>query len=289
MTTSETSGVPDTPAREIACLNCGFVRLVDHMGGDDAIVQAARVSYGKGTKSVTEDRGLIRYLMRHLHTSPFEMVEFKFHVKLPIFVARQWIRHRTASVNEYSGRYSVMKDEFYVPNPEAIHFQSRKNKQGRSTDDVPAELRAKVLDILSASQRQLYGEYEGMLDADIARELARINLPLSLYTEWYWKIDLHNLFHFLRLRMDDHAQYEIRVYADAIAALIKPIVPFAWEAFEDYILRSKLFSRMELAVIADHLETGRLTKEYLVERGLSAREAEEFLVKLDALRSSGGR
>src|ERR1043165_9482116 len=168
--------------KEFKCLNAGFVRLVDYMGGDESIVQAARVSYGKGTKSVNEDRGLIRYLMRHMHTTPFEMVELKFHVKLPIFVARQWIRHRTANVNEYSGRYSVMKDEFYVPQPEAIHFQSLRNKQGRRTEDVPFELREKVLNILTAFQQQLYGEYENMLEVDIARELARINLPLSLYT-----------------------------------------------------------------------------------------------------------
>lgn len=200
--------------KEFRCLNAGFVRLVDYMGSDEAIVQAARVSYGKGTKAVNEDRSLIRYLMRHAHTTPFEMVEFKFHIKLPIFVARQWIRHRTANVNEYSGRYSVMKDEFYIPDPDAIHFQNLRNRQGRRTDDVPSELRGRVLQILTTSQKQLYGEYEKMLEEDIARELARINLPLSLYTEWYWKIDLHNLFHFLRLRMDDHAQYEIRVYAN---------------------------------------------------------------------------
>ena len=214
--------------KEFSCLNAGFVRLVDYMGGDESIVQAARVSYGKGTKSVNEDRGLIRYLMRHLHTTPFEMVELKFHVKLPIFVARQWIRHRTANVNEYSGRYSVMKDEFYVPEHEAIHFQSLKNKQGRRKEDVPVELRHKVLEILSGSQAQLYSEYQGMLEDDIARELARINLPLSLYTEWYWKIDLHNLFHFLRLRIDPHAQYEIRVYGEAMAEITQKVAPIAW-------------------------------------------------------------
>ncbi len=266
--------------KELKCLNAGFVRLVDYMGGDEAIVQAARVSYGKGTKSVNEDRGLIRYLMRHLHTTPFEMVELKFHVKLPIFVARQWIRHRTANVNEYSGRYSVMKDEFYIPEHHAIHYQSLRNKQGRSEEDVPAELRGRVLDILTGSQQQMYKEYEQMLESDIARELARINLPLSLYTEWYWKIDLHNLFHFLRLRIDPHAQYEIRVYGEAMAEITKAVAPMAWEAFEDYILKSEKFSRLELAVLAEHVDTKAFTQEYLESKGLGKREAEEFLGKV---------
>lgn len=266
--------------KKFTCLNAGFVRLIDYMGGDESIVQAARVSYGKGTKTVNEDRGLIRYLMRHLHTTPFEMVELKFHVKLPIFVARQWIRHRTANVNEYSGRYSVMKDEFYVPEQEAIHFQSLQNKQGRRAEDVPAELRRKVLDILSTSQQQMYHEYEQMLESDIARELARINLPLSLYTEWYWKIDLHNLFHFLRLRIDPHAQYEIRVYGEAMAEITKMVAPMAWEAFEDYMLKSEKFSRLELRVLAEHLNTASITAEYLQTKGLGKREAEEFLEKL---------
>jgi thymidylate synthase (FAD) len=271
--------------KEFPCLNAGFVRLVDYMGGDESIVQAARVSYGKGTKTVNEDRGLIRYLMRHHHTTPFEMVELKFHVKLPIFVARQWIRHRTANVNEYSGRYSVMKDEFYVPEAGAIHYQSLRNKQGRGSEDVPAELRQKVLDILLASQKQLYGEYEQMLESDIARELARVNLPVSLYTEWYWKIDLHNLFHFLRLRMDDHAQYEIRVYATALGEITKAVAPTAWEAFQDYILKSKTFSRLELAVLAQSLDRSAITAEYLLAQGFGKREAEEFLEKLGELKA----
>ncbi|HUN65996.1 MAG TPA: FAD-dependent thymidylate synthase [Bacteroidota bacterium] len=271
--------------KEFPCLNAGFVRLVDYMGSDEAIVQAARVSYGRGTKAVNEDRGLIRYLMRHSHTTPFEMVEFKFHIKLPIFVARQWIRHRTANVNEYSGRYSVMKDEFYIPDPDVIHFQSLQNKQGRRSGDVPSELRERVLQILVSSQRQLYGEYEKMLEEDIARELARINLPLSLYTEWYWKIDLHNLFHFLRLRLDSHAQFEIRVYADAMADIVRQIVPCAWEAFEDYQLGSVQFSRLEKAVLADQLDLSVISQEMLVERGFGKREAEEFLEKLSGLKS----
>ena len=272
--------------KEYKCLNAGFVRLIDYMGGDESIVQAARVSYGKGTKTVNEDRGLIRYLMRHMHTTPFEMVELKFHVKLPIFVARQWIRHRTANVNEYSGRYSVMKDEFYIPEHHAIHFQSLRNKQGRKEEDVPAELQAKVLDILTASQQQMYTEYEQMLESDIARELARINLPLSLYTEWYWKIDLHNLFHFLRLRIDPHAQYEIRVYGEAMAEITKRVAPMAWEAFEDYVLKCEKFSRLEMNVVAEYLETSSITKEYLESKGFGKREADEFLEKLKKLEES---
>ncbi len=266
--------------KEIKCLNAGFVRLVDYMGSDEAIVQAARVSYGEGTKSIHEDRGLIRYLMRHQHTTPFEMVELKFHVKLPIFVARQWIRHRTANVNEYSGRYSIMKDEFYIPEHQAIHYQSLRNKQGRRDEEVPAALRKRVLEILTASQQKLYHEYEDLLESDIARELARINLPLSLYTEWYWKIDLHNLFHFLHLRLDKHAQYEIRVYAEAMGKITKRVAPLAWEAFEDYTLRSATFSRLELKILAEQISASCLTPDVLQQKGLSKREAEEFLEKL---------
>ena len=270
--------------KEFKCLNAGFVRLVDYMGGDDSIVQAARVSYGKGTKTVNQDRGLIRYLMRQSHTTPFEMVELKFHCKIPIFVARQWIRHRTANVNEYSGRYSIMKDEFYIPSEDAIHFQSLRNKQGRSADEVPPELRARVLELLLADQRQSYAHYEEMLGSEIARELARINLPLALYTEWYWKIDLHNLFHFLRLRLDPHAQYEIRVYGEAMAEITKKVVPMAWEAYEDYVLKGEHFSRLELAILRDCLDTSSLTKEALEEKGFVGREAEEFVEKIEKLK-----
>jgi thymidylate synthase (FAD) len=268
--------------KEFPCLNAGFVRLIDYMGGDESIVQAARVSYGKGTKTVHEDRGLIRYLMRRMHTTPFEMVELKFHIKLPIFVARQWIRHRTANVNEYSGRYSVMKDEFYVPDNEAIHYQSKRNKQGRE-GEVPTELRQKVLEILTHSHRQMYDEYSQLLEEDIARELARVNLPLSLYTEWYWKIDLHNLFHFLNLRMDAHAQYEIRVYGNAIAEIVKKVVPLAWEAFEDYVLKAERFSRLEMKVLSERMNLDGITKEFLETKGMKGREADEFLEKLHRL------
>ncbi len=266
--------------KEFKCLNAGFVRLVDYMGGDESIVQAARVSYGKGTKTVSEDRILLRYLMRHLHTTPFEMVELKFHVKLPIFVARQWIRHRTANVNELSGRYSIMKDEFYAPSEDAIKGQSVKNKQGRSEEEVPAELRRKVLDTILLDQQSSYKRYEEFLDDNIARELARINLPLSLYTEWYWKIDLHNLLHFLHLRMDRHAQFEIRVYAEIIGNIVKCVAPMAWEAFEDYVLSAERFSKAELTVIASLLDIDKITKESIVNKGLTGLEADEFLEKM---------
>jgi len=267
------------------CLNAGFVRLVDYMGGDESIVQAARVSYGKGTKTPSEDRILLRYLMRHLHTTPFEMVELKFHVKLPIFVARQWIRHRTANVNELSGRYSIMKDEFYVPSEDAIKVQSVKNKQGRSEEEVPAELRRKVLDTILLDQQSSYKRYEEFLDDNIARELARINLPLSLYTEWYWKIDLHNLLHFLNLRMDKHAQYEIRVYAETIGQLVRYVAPMAWEAFEDYVFYGEHFSRAELKVIAGNIGIEKITKETLAGFGLTGLEADEFLEKLKKIKN----
>ena len=268
--------------KEFPCLDKGFVRLIDVMGDDNAIVQAARVSYGSGTKKVHEDRGLIRYLMRHLHTTPFEMVEFKFHVKLPIFVARQWIRHRTANVNEYSGRYSEMKDEFYVPDPEQVRAQSATNKQGRADESFAPEEAERIRTMMRTTQETLYGEYQELLDTDLAREIARINLPVSNYTEWYWKIDLHNLFHFLRLRIDAHAQYEIRVYGEAMASIVKAAVPLAYEAFEDYIVNSQKFSAQELHVIKSLLSSIP-TEEELVAKGLSGREAREFIDKLSRL------
>jgi thymidylate synthase (FAD) len=266
---------------EIKCLDHGFVRLIDVMGDDDAIVQAARVSYGKGTKSVNEDRGLIRYLMRHKHTSPFEMVEFKFHIKLPIFIARQWIRHRTANVNEYSGRYSEMKDEFYTPEKSQIRSQSLVNKQGRSEETLSEDSITRINEILESRSNSSFAEYSEMLDLGLARELARINLPLSNYTEWYWKIDLHNLFHFLRLRMDKHAQHEIQVYGNAIAEIVKEIVPLAWESFEDYVLNSLYLSSQELKALTLIIKPNDIPSlETLVNSGLSKREANEFLAKL---------
>ncbi len=281
METQQTEHSKPFIGTQIECLNGGFVRLVDYMGNDAAIVQAARVSYGAGTKQVRQDRALIRYLMRHWHTSPFEMVEFKFHVKLPIFVARQWIRHRTANVNEYSGRYSILREEFYVPEPEQVRFQSPTNKQGRADQSLPAEEVAAILDEIVEQQKALYQSYQRLLEKGVARELARINLPVSLYTEWYWKIDLHNLFHFLQLRMDVHAQYEIRVYANAIAEIIKPIIPMAWEAFEDYRLNARSFSANELRLLSQWLpDPDQLPESATAAFNLSKREVQELKEKI---------
>jgi thymidylate synthase (FAD) len=244
-------------------LDRGFVVLVDVMGNDDSIVQAARVSYGKGTKSVNADRGLIRYLMRHRHTTPLEMVEFKFHVKLPIFVARQWIRHRTANVNEYSARYSILEDEFYVPEVHALAEQSQSNKQGRE-NNVPEKEAEDVRSIIRENSDKTYELYQYLLNEDdhekfdpkrskVARELSRIVIPTNVYTQWYWKIDLHNLFHFLSLRMDVHAQYEIREYANQMAEMVKVAVPFAYEAFEDYRLNAMHLTRQDIIILKNFL------------------------------------
>ncbi len=283
--------IPDAEAlldKEFKVLDHGFVRLVDYMGGDQAIVQAARVSYGEGTKKVSQDRGLIRYLMRHRHTTPFEMVEFKFHVKLPIFVARQWIRHRSANVNEYSGRYSVMREEFFLPEPDEIRYQSEVNKQGRSSEEVPDELKRELLAYLKQSQSEAYEKYEQYVETGLARELARINLPLSLYTEWYWKIDLHNLFHFLKLRMDPHAQKEIQDYALVMADMVRAVCPMAYEAFLDYQVTSEYFSGPELAIVWDLLMAADFDLDTLVDHGLSKREAREFIEKMDRIRRMKG-
>jgi len=251
ITTPEAEKILD---KEFPVLDHGFVRLVDYLGGDKRIAQSARVSYGSGTKTIREDSALIDYLLSHQHTSPFEQVVMTFHCKMPIFVARQWIRHRSARINEISGRYSVMKDEFYTPDEESINFQSKDNRQGRSAEEVPAELRKITLDILLKNQEEVYTDYRKLLDMNIAKELARINLPLSLYTEWYWQIDLHNLFHFLQLRMDDHAQYEIREYANAIAKITKVVVPIAYDAFEKHVLNVIKFSGKELEALSDQLQ-----------------------------------
>jgi thymidylate synthase (FAD) len=240
------------PDGAIKCLDKGFVRLVDSMGGDDAIVQAARVSYGKGTSKVSQDRGLIRYLMRHRHTTPFEMVEFKFHCKMPIFVARQWVRHRTANINEYSLRYSQARDEFYYPDPEHIQFQSALNKQGRM-GEVPAELKQKVQDYFKEISERSFAVYSELNEAGVARELARSVLPVNLYTEWYWKNDLHNLLHFIGLRSDSHAQYEIRVFSDAMDQSVKAVAPFAWEAYQDYVVKGMRFSQIEQSLLEKNL------------------------------------
>lgn len=224
-------------------LDHGFIYVVDYMGNDAAIIQAARVSYGHGTRNVREDQGLLHYLMRHRHTTPFEMCEIKFHVKLPIFVARQWIRHRTANVNEYSARYSVLAKEFYIPNEDQIAVQSTTNKQGRS-EALEAARASMVQEKLTQASEAGYSVYDLLLtpEVDLARELARMSLTLNYYTEWYWKVDLHNLFHFLQLRVDPHAQYEIRVYADAILKMVQAWVPMAHAGFVEHRLNAVTFS-----------------------------------------------
>ena len=258
-------------------LDHGFVRVVDYMGDDAAICQAARVSYGRGTKSVQNDEGLIRYLMRHWHSTPFEMCEVKLHVKLPVFVARQWIRHRTANVNEYSGRYSILDREFYIPQADALAAQSAVNNQGRG-EVLGAEEAARVLDWLKGDAMRAYDHYEAMISQDgqqgLARELARMNLPANIYTQWYWKVDLHNLFHFLRLRADAHAQYEIRVYADLICDLVRAWVPLAWAAFADYRLGGVTLSAQAVAVLRRQLAGEAVTQEG---SGMSKGEWREFM------------
>ena len=282
---------PTVPALEamlyeaIPVLDHGFVRVIDYMGDDSAIVQAARVSYGRGTKRVQEDAGLIRYLMRHRHSTPFEMCEIKYHVKLPIFVARQWIRHRTANVNEYSARYSILDREFYIPEPQNLAAQSVSNRQGRG-DVLSGEDAARVLDILRGDAMQTYDHYAEMLNEDetgaprdadrpgLARELARMNLTLNTYTQWYWKTDLHNLLHFLSLRADAHAQYEIRVYAEEMLKTVEAWVPLACQAFRDYRLGAVTLSAQMLAVVKRMLGGEALAQP---DSGLSKREWAELM------------
>ncbi len=257
-------------------LDHGFVRVIDYMGDDAAICQAARVSYGKGTRSVSNDEGLIRYLMRHWHSTPFEMCEIKLHVKLPVFVARQWIRHRTANVNEYSARYSIMDREFYIPAPDQVAAQSEVNNQGRGAV-LEGEEAARVLDILKTDSARAYDNYQAMISDQgqqgLARELARMNLPANIYTQWYWKVDLHNLFHFLRLRADAHAQYEIRVYAETICDIVADWVPFAYRAFADYRMGAVTMSAQMMACLRRMLKGEAVNQE---NSGLSAREWREF-------------
>jgi thymidylate synthase (FAD) len=243
--------------KEFPVLNAGFVRLVDYMGGDERVVQSARVSYGKGTKSYREDTGLIDYLLRNDHTSPFEQVILTFHVKLPIFIARQWVRHRTARLNEISGRYSIMKDEFFIPEQESIALQAKDNKQGRATEPVSDEYANEVLETLSIGQQNAWKDYKSLVDSGLAREIARVNLPLSLYTEWYWQIDLHNLFHFLRLRLDSHAQKEIRQYAEVLLEIAKKVAPASCEAFERHILGGMRFSSEEILELKARIAGGK--------------------------------
>jgi thymidylate synthase (FAD) len=257
-------------------LDHGFIRVIDYMGDDAAIVQAARVSYGAGTKHVSNDEGLIRYLMRHWHSTPFEMCEIKLHVKLPVFVARQWIRHRTANVNEYSARYSILDREFYIPAPEHLDAQSTVNNQGRGAV-LTGEEAARVLEMLKSDAGRAYDHYQAMLSQDgqqgLARELARMNLPASIYTQWYWKVDLHNLFHFLRLRADAHAQYEIRVYADAICRVVADWVPIAWGAFQDYRMGGVTLSSKAVDCVRRMLKGEVVTQET---SGMSKGEWREF-------------
>lgn len=285
---------PTVPALEevlyepIPLLDHGFLRVIDYMGDDNAVVQAARVSYGRGTKKVSEDRGLIMYLMRHWHTTPFEMAEIKFHVKLPIFVARQWIRHRTASVNEYSARYSILDKEFYLPAPEQLAAQSSANRQGRG-DVLEGEEAQRVLDLLRGDAERTYADYAWMLNegtdeqaadpdrSGLARELARMNLTLNTYTQWYWKTNLHNLMHFLRLRADPHAQYEIRVYAEKMLDIMKRWVPITTEAFIEHRMESASLSRTALAAVKRMIAGETVTA---ATSGLSAREWRELAATL---------
>ena len=263
----------------------GFIRLVDYMGNDDSVVQMARVSYGNGTKSVNEDSALIRYLMRHDHTSPFEACEIKLHVKCPIFVARQWIRHRTASVNEYSGRYSVMANEFYFPNHEDIMGQSSTNKQG-SGKEISDDVRGLVRTGMDTVMKGAFDIYDCMLKMGVAREMARTVLPLSTYTEFYWKIDLHNLLHFIRLRADEHAQEQIRVYAEAIEKIVKMWVPLTYDAYLNYRKNAVKFSHEEMQFIRQAVDVfgvhqiEQQLKEQGVKTKMSSGEVREFLNKL---------
>ncbi|HYK94133.1 MAG TPA: FAD-dependent thymidylate synthase [Thermoplasmata archaeon] len=280
---------------KLPVLSHGYVVLVDYMGNDAAIVQAARVSYGMGTKTLRDDRGLIRYLLRHRHTTPFEMVEFKFLVRLPIYVARQWIRHRTGSFNEYSARYSVIPDEFDLPPPEDVRRQSGRNRQGRG-DPLPPEPVDAFRTGLDRVSRDAYQVYSTALGAGVARETARLVLPLAYYTEWYWKVDLHNLFHFLSLRLDPHAQEEIRRYAAELAKVGKAVCPVAFEAFEEFTLGSLSLSRREQAAVRALLE-GSTPEAACAAAGLplhredgkpmTTGEGVEFLEKLARLRPPG--
>ena len=275
--------------KPLQALDHGFVRVIDYMGDDTAIVQSARVSYGKGTKKITNDKGLIKYLMRHWHSTPFEMCEIKLHVKLPIFIARQWIRHRTANVNEHSARYSILDKEFYIPSVENLASQSQVNKQGRAENLSPEEAE-KVINILKSDAEQTYNNYEVMLNENsdgetldegsmgIARELARMNLTLNTYTQWYWKIDLNNLLHFLALRADAHAQYEIRVYADIILDIVKKWVPITYEAFEDYRVGGTQLSAKEILILKKIIKGETVDPDA---EGISKREWGELQKKFD--------
>jgi len=289
---------PTNPAAEeilggyFPVLDHGFVSLVDYMGTDEDVERAARVSYGYGTRKTSQTRGLIRYLRRHYHTTPSEMVELKFHCAMPMFVARQWIRHRTASVNEYSGRYSLMPLLFYKPESEHFSLQSKDNAQGRQTDSASQELYEKAVKHWKKMRAEVSQGYRWMVEEDVARELARIDLPLSTYTQWYWKIDLHNLFHFLTLRDDPHAQWEIQAFARVMAGMLKRVAPLSYEAWIDYNVCGQALSRGDILALREVLDveeqgisakkdvTKILDKEKLQELGLSGREISELITKL---------
>lgn len=273
----------------ISVLDHGFIRVIDYMGDDSSIVQAARVSYGKGTKQVSTDSGLIKYLMRHWHSTPFEMCEIKYHIKLPIFIARQWIRHRTANVNEYSARYSILDKEFYLPNQENLAAQSKNNRQGRG-EVLTGDQAKEVLNLLKNDAERTYDNYEIMLNqrydgsvidekkSGLARELARMNLTLNTYTQWYWKTDLLNLMNFLRLRADSHAQYEIRAYADVMLDTLKKWVPITFEAFMDYRVGGTEVSSKGKKVLKDLISGKNINIE---SSGLSKREWNELMNSFD--------
>jgi thymidylate synthase (FAD) len=291
---------PTVPAAEeilgkyFPVLDHGFVSLVDYMGGDAAAEQAARVAYGHGTRRTSETRGLIRYLHRHKHTSPLEMVEFKFHCSMPIFVARQWIRHRTANVNEFSGRYSLMPMLFYSPPEDQLRLQSKTNKQGRDVEITNGQLKEMAYRGWEANRERTVEQYDWLVGHDFARELARIDLPLSTYTQWYWKIDLHNLLHFLSLRVDSHAQWEIQQFGKVMAGMLKRVAPLAYEAWIDYEVCGARLSRMEMNALRSLLGSDRVVRETGVRYvgnlrtngevagpemeslGMSAREVDEF-------------
>jgi thymidylate synthase (FAD) len=286
---------PTNPAAEeilglyFPVLDHGFVALVDYMGSDEDVERAARVSYGYGTRRTSETRGLIRYLRRHRHTTPSEMVELKFHCAMPMFVARQWIRHRTASVNEYSGRYSLLPLLFYRPEPEHLAVQSPSNRQGRAETPVDAALHAESVARWEKLRAASAEHYEWLVAHDVARELARIDLPLSTYTQWYWKIDLHNLLHFLSLRVDAHAQYEIQAFGKVMAGMLQRVAPLTFEAWVDYQVAGTNLSRAELAAIQklvrvtdDGLEgrAGKVSNAELAALGLMPRELRELADKL---------
>ena len=289
---------PTNPAAEeilggyFPVLDHGFVSLVDYMGTDEDVERAARVSYGYGTRKTSQTRGLIRYLRRHYHTTPSEMVELKFHCAMPMFVARQWIRHRTASVNEYSGRYSLMPLLFYKPESDHFSLQNQDNAQGGQTDSASSELYGEAVKHWEQVRAEVSRGYRWMVEEDVARELARIDLPLSTYTQWYWKIDLHNLFHFLTLRDDAHAQWEIQAFARVMAGMLKRVAPLSYEAWIDYNVCGQALSRSDILILSQFVNGGdhgikardteqTFSKKALQEFGLSTREAEELITKLE--------